>query len=155
MEILRVPKLNENMEAAMVGPWAKVVGESVEQGDVLVELITDKAALELEAGESGVLRAATAAEKSTVPVGYALAVIAQPDEEIPDLERENAGLIESYASSADIQVSAARKDRARATPAARRLARLKGIDITKVSSALGIDGVVDKNAVHRYLKECT
>ena len=68
MEILKVPKLNENMDAAMVGPWAKTVGEPVNAGDIIVELVTDKATFELQAEEEGVLRAAAAPEKSTVPV---------------------------------------------------------------------------------------
>jgi pyruvate/2-oxoglutarate dehydrogenase complex dihydrolipoamide acyltransferase (E2) component len=153
MEILKVPKLNENMEAAMVGPWAKAVGQRVEKGEVLVELITDKATFELQAGETGVLRVATAAEKSTVPVGYALAVIGESDEEVPDLERANAALMESYASNLNVSVSAAPTGRVKATPAARRLARQKGIDLAEVTSALGIDGVVDKNAVQKFIRE--
>ena len=153
MEILKVPKLNENMEAAMVGPWAKAVGQAVEEGDVVVELITDKATFELQAGESGTLRMVTAAEKSTLPVGYALAVIAAPGEEVPDVEAENAALMKSYASSLDIEVAAAPRGRAKATPAARRLARQKGVDISDVATALGIEGVVDRKAVQRFMRE--
>lgn len=139
----------------MVGPWVKGVGESVEEGDVLVELVTDKASFELQAGQRGVLRAANAAEKSTVPVGYALAVVALAEEEIPDLVQENAALMKSLASSLDAEVYVAQAGRSKATPAARRLARQKGITIAAVSSALGIDGVVDKDAVQRYIRERT
>lgn len=105
MEILRVPKLNENMDAAMVGPWAKTVGDHVTVGDIIVELVTDKASFELQAEEEGVLRISAAAEKSTVPVGYALAVIAEPKEALPDIEAENTALMESYVSGLEIDLN--------------------------------------------------
>ncbi len=105
MEILRVPKLNENMDAAMVGPWAKTVGDRINAGDIIVELVTDKASFELQAEEEGVLRTAAATEKSTVPVGYALAVIAHPKEALPDIEAENAALMESYVSSLEVDLN--------------------------------------------------
>ncbi len=104
MEILKVPKLNENMDAAMVGPWAKTVGERVNPGDIIVELVTDKAAFELQAEEEGVLRISAAPEKSTVPVGYVLAVIAKANEVIPDHETENAALMESYVSGLEVDI---------------------------------------------------
>ena len=104
MEILRVPKLNENMDAAMVGQWSKAVGERVNAGDIIVELVTDKATFELQAEEEGVLRTVGATEKSTVPVGYALAVIARADEALPDIETENAALMESYVSSLEVDI---------------------------------------------------
>jgi pyruvate/2-oxoglutarate dehydrogenase complex dihydrolipoamide acyltransferase (E2) component len=153
MEILKVPKLNENMEAAMVGPWAVEVGQAVSKGDVIVELITDKASFELQAGENGVLRVAAAPEKSTLPVGYALAVVASAGEEIPDLEAENAALLESYSSAVKVDAAAVHRSRTKATPAARRLAREKRLDLSEVSASLGIEGVVDKAAVQRYIRE--
>lgn len=155
MEILRVPKLNENMDAAMVGPWSKAVGEAVAPGDVIVDLVTDKAAFELEAEEEGVLRMAAASEKSTVPVGYALAVVAGVDETLPDIDAENAALMESYTSALEIDAAAPSRSRSRATPAARRLARENDVDISEVASALGGDGVVDRSAVEKFLKERT
>ena len=104
MEILRVPKLNENMDAAMVGRWSKEVGQHVNAGDVVVELITDKAAFELQAEEEGELRIVSAAEKSTVPVGYALAVVAGADETLPEIEEENTSLMETYTSSLEVNL---------------------------------------------------
>ena len=88
----------------MVGSWSKTVGDRVNAGDIVVELITDKAAFELQAEEEGVLRIAAATEKSTVPVGYTLAVIAKADEELPDIEAENTTLMESYASNFEVDI---------------------------------------------------
>ncbi len=104
MEILRVPKMNENMDAAMVGRWSKEVGQHVMAGDIVLELVTDKASFELQAEEEGELRIATVPEKSTVPVGYALAVIARPGETLPEIEDENTALMETYTSSLEVNL---------------------------------------------------
>ena len=104
MEILRVPKLNENMDSAMVGRWSKEVGQHVKAGDVVVELVTDKAAFELQSEEEGELRIVSATEKSTVPVGYALAVIAQTGETLPEIEDENTSLMEAYTSNLEVNL---------------------------------------------------
>ncbi len=104
MEILRVPKLNENMDAAMVGRWFKKVGQHVNVGDIIVEVVTDKAAFELQAEKEGKLRIAAAPEKSTVPVGYALAVIAQGEETLPEIEDENTALMETYTSNLEVNL---------------------------------------------------
>lgn len=149
MEILRVPRLNENMEAAMVGRWRKVPGDAVKPGEPVVELITDKANVELEAGQAGVLRRAAATEKSTVPVGYALAVIGAENETVPDIDTENEILMDSYLSSLQVDVQLPATPKVKATPAARRLAADKGVDLSEVAAAEG-DGIIDEDAVRRF-----
>ena len=66
--------------------------------------MTDKATFELQAEKEGVLRTIGAAEKSTVPVGYALAVIAELEEALPDIEAENTALMESYVSGLEVNI---------------------------------------------------
>lgn len=155
MEILKVPKLNENMETAMVGPWSKSVGDPVDPGDVIVELITDKASFELQVVEKGVLIKAGASEKSTVPVGYVLAVIGDPDEEIPDIDAENAVLMNSYMSGLAEDIKAAPRSQVKATPAARRLALEEGIDISDIASSLDAGAIIDKDCVLKYMESRT
>ncbi len=154
MKILKVPKFSENMETVMVGPWSKNVGDRVDPDDVIVELVTDKASFELQAGEKGVLRKAGASEKSTVPVGYVLAVIADSDDEIPDIDAENAVLMESYVSGLE-DIAAAPRSRAKATPAARRLAGEEGIDISDIASSLDAGAIIDKDCVLKYMESRT
>ena len=74
-----------------------------------------------------------------------------PDEKVPDLEAENRALMESYESDLKVEVPAEVRSRVKATPAARRLARKKGIDLSDVASELGLEGVVDRSAVERFL----
>jgi len=81
-----MPKLAENTEEATIGQWFKGEGERVAKGEPLFEAITDKAAVEVNAEGSGVLRRIYAAENSVVPVGQTIAVIAEPDEALPEVE---------------------------------------------------------------------
>lgn len=77
--------LSPTMEEGQVVAWLKGEGDSVAQGDVLAEIETDKATMELVARGDGVLRAVFADEGAVVPVGEVIAVIAGADEEIAGL----------------------------------------------------------------------
>ncbi len=80
--------LSPTMEEGQVVTWLKGEGDPVAQGDVLAEIETDKATMELVARGDGVLRAVFAGEGDVVPVGEVIAVIAGADEEIAALTAE-------------------------------------------------------------------
>lgn len=80
--------LSPTMEEGQVVTWLKGEGDPVAQGDVLAEIETDKATMELVARGDGVLRAVFAGEGAVVPVGEVIAVIAEADEEIAALAAE-------------------------------------------------------------------
>src|SRR5205085_206890 len=65
-----------------VAKWRKQVGDPVARGDILVEIETDKATMELEAFESGVLGSILVNEGQTVPIGVPIALLAGPNEKI-------------------------------------------------------------------------
>jgi pyruvate dehydrogenase E2 component (dihydrolipoamide acetyltransferase) len=147
-----IPQAFENMEEATIGAWLKSEGDSVTPGDALCELITEKTTFPLEAEGSGVLRQITVNEKSIVPVGAVIGLIGEADEELPDIEIENARLRERLAASKEeptqvaistvaplaatsTQAAPAGGSRVRATPAARRAARDRGVDIEHVAKA--------------------
>lgn len=77
-----MPKLTDTMEEGVVVKWKKREGEEVATGDVLAEIETDKAVMDLEAFSSGTLRKLLVKEGQTVPAGALIAVIADPDEDI-------------------------------------------------------------------------
>ena len=77
-----MPKLSDAMETGKVIKWLKKEGEAVKGGDVLVEVETDKANVEVEAFGSGVLRKILIAAGSQVPVGDLIGVIADPTDDI-------------------------------------------------------------------------
>src|SRR5713226_8242132 len=77
-----MPKLTDTMEEGVVLKWKKREGDSVASGDVLAEIETDKAVMDLEAFASGTLRRVLVNEGETVKAGAVIAVIAEPDEDI-------------------------------------------------------------------------
>jgi pyruvate dehydrogenase E2 component (dihydrolipoamide acetyltransferase) len=78
-------KLSPTMEEGRVLKWLKSEGEPVESGEVLLEVETDKATMEIEAMGAGVLRTVLVEEGATVPTGTLLAVVAPEDEDISAL----------------------------------------------------------------------
>ena len=77
-----MPKLTDTMEEGVVVGWKKHEGETVDCGDILAEIETDKAVLDLESFGSGVLRKVLVPEGETVKAGKLIAVIAEQDEDI-------------------------------------------------------------------------
>jgi pyruvate dehydrogenase E2 component (dihydrolipoamide acetyltransferase) len=77
-----MPKLSDAMETGKVIKWLKKEGDVIKGGDIIVEVETDKANVELEAFGSGVLRKVVVEEGGQVPVGDLIAVIAEPADDI-------------------------------------------------------------------------
>src|SRR5262245_12217964 len=84
MAVTRVvmPKLSEAMETGKVIKWLKKEGDRIQGGDILAEIETDKADVEMEAFGAGVLRKVLVPAGDRAPVGSLIAVIAEPDEDI-------------------------------------------------------------------------
>ncbi|MEW6354990.1 MAG: dihydrolipoamide acetyltransferase family protein [Planctomycetota bacterium] len=78
-----MPKLGQTMEKATVEKWIKKEGDTVAKGDVLLEITTDKATLEVESYWEGTLLKIIVGEGVEVPVNHVIAVVGQPGEEIP------------------------------------------------------------------------
>jgi pyruvate/2-oxoglutarate dehydrogenase complex dihydrolipoamide acyltransferase (E2) component len=79
-----MPRLGQTVEEAIIEKWHKKEGDKVTKGEVLLEIMTDKAALEVESFYDGILRKILAKEGDTVPVLGVIGYIADSmDEEIP------------------------------------------------------------------------
>jgi pyruvate dehydrogenase E2 component (dihydrolipoamide acetyltransferase) len=83
--------LSPTMEEGRLVSWLKKEGDQVNEGDILAEIETDKATMELVARGSGVLRKQLLAEGASVPVGAVIGVIAGADEDISSIEGEASG----------------------------------------------------------------
>ena len=70
-----MPRLSDTMTEGTVSTWTKGVGERVEKGDVIAEIETDKATMELEAYDAGILEEILVQVGTTVPIGEVIAVI--------------------------------------------------------------------------------
>jgi len=84
-ETIAMPKLGFDMAEGTLVRWLKHEGETVEKGEVLAEIETDKATVEVEASVAGTVRKLIVAERSTVPVGAPIAILGTPDERIEAL----------------------------------------------------------------------
>jgi pyruvate/2-oxoglutarate dehydrogenase complex dihydrolipoamide acyltransferase (E2) component len=155
---VKTPKISANVEEETVTDWFKKEGDRVRKGEPLVEITTDKASVEVESPRSGVVRKILAAKKSTLPVGYVIALIGDPDDELPDVTAHNRRLLEKVRRAGRKGAGAGKgrgrgpRVRVRATPAARRLAREHGLDLVEVKAVADVD-MVTETAVQAYLAE--
>jgi len=84
-EIVRMPKLSDTMEEGVVAEWHKKVGDNVESGDLLAEIETDKATMEFESFQDGVLLHIGVEKGDAAPVDSILAILGEKGEDISDL----------------------------------------------------------------------
>src|SRR5215216_308852 len=83
-ETISMPKLGFDMAEGVLVRWVKNEGENVNKGDVLAEIETDKATVEVESSASGVVRKLLVEPGSVVPVGDPIAVVGSADEKIDE-----------------------------------------------------------------------
>jgi pyruvate dehydrogenase E2 component (dihydrolipoamide acetyltransferase) len=89
-EIINMPRLSDTMEEGTVASWLKKVGDTVEEGDILAEIETDKATMEFESFNEGVLLHIGVQEGETTKVDELLAIIGQEGEDISGLLKVGA-----------------------------------------------------------------
>jgi pyruvate dehydrogenase E2 component (dihydrolipoamide acetyltransferase) len=142
-----VPDMGQTTDEMLLGAWHVAVGDAVAVGDVLVDIETDKAVAELESYAAGQVLALLAAEGDTVGVGDALLWIGEPGEAIDEAA---AAAQERPVEAASREVAAAPAGAPAsgllATPAARTLARERGLDLGSVAGS-GPDGCIVRRDV--------
>ncbi|MEL6798114.1 MAG: biotin/lipoyl-containing protein, partial [Planctomycetota bacterium] len=79
-----MPRMSDTMEAGTVVKWHKSVGDEVMPGDVLADIETDKATMELEAFDEGTIAKLAVEEGSNVSVGDLIVIIAEEGESVED-----------------------------------------------------------------------
>ncbi len=131
-----MPALEMAQETGKLVSWKKKAGDQVKKGEMLLEVETDKAVVEIEAQGDGILGGVTAKEGDVVPVGQTIAWLLKPGEQPPanvasaqtgrKMDSTPAASAAAAAPAAPEPVSAAG---ARISPKARRLAREHGVDI--------------------------
>ncbi len=136
-----MPALELTQESGKLIAWRKKEGESVRKGEILFEVETDKAVVEIESPGDGTLVSVSASEGSEVPVGQTIAWIVQPGEEAPTTPSKSHPSARS--TMAPARTTAATTASAgtspisdlKISPKARRLARERGVDIHGVSGS--------------------
>jgi pyruvate dehydrogenase E2 component (dihydrolipoamide acetyltransferase) len=84
-ELIKMPKMSDTMTEGVIAAWHKKVGDKVKSGDLLAEVETDKATMEMESYEDGTLLYIAAEAKSAVPIDGVIAVIGKDGENIDAL----------------------------------------------------------------------
>jgi pyruvate dehydrogenase E2 component (dihydrolipoamide acetyltransferase) len=163
-ETINMPKLGFDMAEGTLVRWVKQVGESINKGDVLAEIETDKATVEVESSASGVVLQHIVDQGSVVPVSAPIAVIGEEGEKVdaPAAEGEKPRAEEKKAEpkaegkpqaesapsqtqpaavqspqAAPVQQAAAPADSGpvKASPLARKVAREKNIDLARIQGS--------------------
>lgn len=134
-----LPRVDMGMETGVIGAWKVANGDKVAQGQLLFEINTDKAVMEVDSPAEGIVHGITAKVGDTLPVGTVVAVLYREGEASPGIADTDitqvAPLATSPAAPTARVAPAAKLDampddsKIRATPIARRLARLAGIDL--------------------------
>ena len=138
---IKVPELAESITEGTIAQWVKKVGDRVEKGEFIVELETDKVNAEIISEEAGILTQITAEEGDTVLVGQVIAIVeagegaAPAPVAAPVVVAPAAPAVEAPKAAAPtpVVVQETSGERVVASPAARKLAREKGIDLAAIS----------------------
>ncbi|MDE3081624.1 MAG: pyruvate dehydrogenase complex dihydrolipoamide acetyltransferase [Paracoccaceae bacterium] len=147
-EIL-MPALSPTMEEGTLAKWLVKEGEAVKSGDILAEIETDKATMEFEAVDEGIMGKILIAEGTAgVKVNTPIAVLVEEGESVPAAAPKAAPAQATAPSAAAPQASAAAPaatpapaaptangQRVFASPLARRIAADKGLDLTKIAGS--------------------
>ncbi|MFY8136479.1 MAG: dihydrolipoamide acetyltransferase family protein, partial [Flavobacteriales bacterium] len=154
-EIIRMPKLSDTMTDGTVAVWHKKVGDKVKSGELLAEIETDKATMEFESFEDGVLLHIGVEKGKSAPVDSLLAILGKEGEDIsallsgapapaaaPAAKAEPTPVAAPAPAPAPVAVAApvtvpapSSNGRVKASPLAKKIAEDKGIDIYQVAGS--------------------
>ena len=134
-----MPALEMAQETGKLVSWKKKAGEQVKKGEMLLEVETDKAVVEIEAAGDGILGGVTAKEGDVVPVGQTIAWLLKPGEQPPTNvataqtgRKMDSAPTAAAAAAAPVAPEPVSTAGAKISPKARRLAREHGVDIAKL-----------------------
>lgn len=156
-----MPRLSDTMSEGTVGRWLKKIGDPIAVGDIIAEIETDKATMELEAFEAGVLQQILVPEGQTVPIGQPIAIIGDGSAPVAAAPAAPAPAAATPAPApaaptavaappAPVTVATGDENgRIKASPVARRLAEELGIDLRQVTGT-GPGGRIIKENVEEF-----
>ena len=153
---IEMPKLSDTMTEGTVVKWRKKDGDKVEVGDILAEIETDKATMEMEAFDDGILHQVLVQEGTKVPIGSKIALLlakgesapaqpadtgraeAKPAEQEPKRQKQSEVTATANATKAPptkAAPSTGGEARVRISPFARKLAKEQGVDVTSLTGS--------------------
>ncbi len=167
-EVVLMPRLSDTMESGVIAAWHKKVGDQVKKGDLLAEIETDKATMELESYKNGTLLYTGAQQGEKINVNDLLCIIGEKGKVDVDAivaaakggaapvaatpPSEKAGDTAAKATEEDLkseETKSTENGRIKASPLAKKLAREKGIDIRQVQGS-GDGGRITKADIDNF-----
>jgi pyruvate dehydrogenase E2 component (dihydrolipoamide acetyltransferase) len=139
-----MPALGQTSDELRLLKWHKTDGERVREGELLLEIETDKATLDVEASVSGTLLRVDCREGETVTAGTILGWLGEPGE--PIVEQEEPPVPVATPPPVEHRPAPVSHDRVLATPAARILAKQLDIDLSQIAGT-GPDGRIERRDV--------
>lgn len=153
-----MPMLGWTMKEGTIVTWLKKEGEGVEKGEPLLEVETGKVLKDIESPGTGILRIILIPEESTVPVTEILAIIAEPQEDIPDLQNmiEKAKVLLESPEATSIEKSEDRIIKKRPvkrkiSPVAKKIAEKNNIDFNRITGT-GPNGRIVRKDVFEFIE---
>lgn len=170
-EIIRMPRLSDTMTEGVIVVWHKKVGDAIEIGDILADVETDKATMELEAYNDGVLLHIGVEEGQTVAIDTLIAVLGEKDDDIKVIleeadiavpaavteeltivsEEVEEEVVTETIAPAPVITDNSNTGRLKASPLAKKMAADSGIDISHVQGS-GDEGRIVKRDVEAAIK---
>ena len=159
IDYITMPRLSDTMEEGTISSWLKKVGDKVQEGEILAEIETDKATMEFESFYDGILSHIAVNEGETVKVDELIAIISENEIDVSKAlesygkESSNIPVEESNDSvelnEVDKEVNTTNtssdlNERIKASPLAKKIAKEKNIDLSKVTGT-GENGRIIKN----------
>lgn len=162
-EVIRMPKMSDTMTEGVIVAWHKKVGDDVKSGDILAEVETDKATMELENYVKGTLLHIGIQAGQSVPVDSVIAIVGAKGEDVsallndapaaaPKAEAKVEADIPNATAKSEITNQTPQIDndaRLKASPLAKKIAEDKGLDLSKVSGS-GDNGRIVKRDVENF-----
>ena len=158
-----IPIMDQTTESVVLARWLKAEGDSVRKGDIICEIETDKARVEIEAAADGILRQILIEAGTEIPPLTVVALLGGPDEALPTIDpyyrTHRAVLPPSSAWTTNITPSGPKSEAASthpqkiiASPRARRLAEEHGLDLATIRGS-GPNGRIQEEDVLQAVAE--
>ena len=140
---IEMPRLSDTMSEGTIAKWRKAVGEQVNKGDIIVEIETDKATMDLEAFHPGILGRILVNEGDTVAIGVPIAILVAPGEAVPDVAPASVPVAKPAEAPAPALAPVAAPPPVPLTPAAAPLAPVGRVNVSPLARRLAEESGVD------------
>jgi len=130
-EVIRMPKMSDTMTEGVIAAWHKKVGDKVKSGDLLAEVETDKATMELESYEEGTILYIGPKAKDAVPIDGLIAIVGNEGENIDEILKQFANGGGSQAPAAE---AAPAEQKQESAPAAEEKAEAPAVDTSNIKA---------------------